>query len=85
MEIGEKIKNIREAEAVAQFDFCVETGINIATLRNVEQGRRSPGSKELLKITTHERYKKYALWLMTGETAPQAGQISPEIEQSRTA
>lgn len=86
MNIGNKIKLIREAEKMAQFDFCVETGINIATLRNCEQGRRvSLGSNELLKITEHSQFKKYTLWLMTGETAPEVGQISPDIEVRRLA
>jgi len=86
MDIGEKIKKIREAEGFAQFGFCVETDINIGTLRGYESGRRkSIGSTELLKITQHPRFTKYTLWLMTGQTAPEAGQISPDIEQSRTA
>ncbi len=84
MEIGEKIKKMREAERMPQFDFAVETGINIATVRNCEQGRRtSIGSDQLLKITTHPRFMKYALWLMTGQTAPESGQISPEVEELR--
>lgn len=84
MEIGEKIKKVREAEGMAQFDFAVATGINIATVRNCEQGRRlSIGSNELLKITQHPRFMKYALWLMTDQTAPEAGQISPDLETVR--
>lgn len=82
MDIGEKIKKIRDVEDVSQFDFCIETGINIATLRNVEQGRSRIGSNELLKITNHDRYKKYTLWLMTDDTSP-PDQISPDIEQAR--
>ena len=86
MIIGEKIKKIRESEGMAQFDFCVATGINISTLRNCEQGRRlSLGSTELLKITQHPKFEKYTLWLMTDQTAPQIGQVSPELEQQRSA
>ena len=86
MEIGEKIKKIREAEGFSQFNFAVETGINGGTLRHYETGRRkSIGSTELLKITQHPQFQKYTLWLMTGETAPEAGQISPEIEARRLA
>lgn len=86
MEIGEKIKKIREAEGYSQFNFAVETGINGGTLRHYETGRRkSIGSTELLKITQHPRFQKYTLWLMTGETAPEAGQISPDVEERRLA
>lgn len=84
MNIGEKIKKIRESEGIAQFDFAVLTGLNIATLRNCEQGRRiSLGSTELLKITQHPQFMKYTLWLMTDQTAPEAGQISPHMEEVR--
>ena len=86
MDIGEKIKKIREAEGFAQFGFAVATDINIATLRGYESGRRkSIGSTELLKITQHPQFEKYTLWLMTDQTAPQIGQVSPDIEQQRTA
>lgn len=86
MDIGEKIRKIREAEGLSQFNFAVETGINGGTLRHYETGRRkSIGSLELLKITEHPRFQKYTLWLMTGETIPEAGQISPEIEVQRQA
>lgn len=85
MDISEKIKKIRECEGLSQFNFAVETGINMGTLRHYESGRSTPGGRELLKITNHPRFQKYTLWLMTGETAPEAGQISPEIEERRLA
>lgn len=86
MDLLEKIKKIREAEGISQFDFAVETGINMNTLRNYETGRRETmRSNELEKICQHPRFQKYTLWLMTGETAPEAGQISPEIEERRLA
>lgn len=83
MDIGEKIKKLREAEGIPQFEFCVMTGVNIATLRNSEQGRRVINSKDLLKITQHPRLQKYALWLMTDLIAPESGQISPHVEELR--
>lgn len=84
MNIGEKIKKIRETENYSQWDFAIATGINAGTLRHYESGRRlSVGSTELLKITQHPAFFKYTLWLMTGTTAPEAGQICPDIEEAR--
>lgn len=84
MHITERIRFVREAEKLSQSEFAAEVGVNIGTLRNWEQGRSNGiGSKELEKITTHDRFTKYALWLVTGKAAPEAGQISPEIEQAR--
>lgn len=84
MSITERIRSIREAEGLSQTQFAMELDINIGTLRNWEQGRRgSIGSNELTKITENPRFEKYALWLVTGKTAPAVGQVSPEIEQER--
>ncbi len=84
--IVDRIREVRVAEGFTQPDFCAETGLKLDTLRKYEQGRtQGIGSAELEKITTHPRFEKYALWLVTGKVAPEAGQISPEIEQQRTA
>lgn len=84
MDIAEKIKKIRETEGLSQFNFAVEVGMNMGTLQNYEYGRRATiRSNELEKICQHPRFQKYTLWLMTGQTLPEAGQISPEIEQTR--
>ncbi|GAL28577.1 hypothetical protein JCM19239_5760 [Vibrio variabilis] len=32
-----------------------------------------------MKITKHERFKKYAYWLMTDEILPESGQIAPDF------
>ena len=84
MDIVSRIRQIREAEGLSQDAFAKETGLNYGGLRQYETGRReSIGSKQLEKITCHPQFQKYALWLVTGTTAPEAGQISPEIEKER--
>lgn len=32
-----------------------------------------------MKITSNPRFKKYTMWLMTGDVAPEIGQISPAL------
>lgn len=86
MAVTERIKQVRTAEGLSQAEFCAEVGLKIDSYRKMEQGEvTSIRSTELEKITTHPRFEKYALWLVTGKTAPKAGQISPDIEQRRTA
>lgn len=86
MSVVGRIKDLRVAEGLSQREFADMTGLILDTLRTYEQGRReSISSKELEKITTHPRFKKYALWLVTGTVAPEAGQISPDIEMERDA
>lgn len=77
MNITEKIKAIRKAEGLTQATFCEISKIPLSTLKNYEGGHTEPSVNNLLLITSNPRFKKYALWLTTGETAPEAGQIAP--------
>ncbi|EPR5265282.1 helix-turn-helix domain-containing protein [Salmonella enterica] len=77
MNITEKIKAIRKAEGLTQATFCEISKIPLSTLKNYEGGHAEPSVSTLLLITSNPRFKKYALWLTTGEIAPEAGQIAP--------
>ena len=78
MLIGEKLKLIRERERLNRPQFFDITGIHPDTLKNWESGKnKSIASDKLELITKSAPFKKYALWLITGETAPESGQISP--------
>ena len=79
--IGEKIRTIRESLNLGRHDFSIKAGLVKGTLTNIETGRQDPSYKTLEAITN--TWPQYALWLMTGETIPDAGQISPEIEETR--
>lgn len=79
MELGRKIKSIRICEQLNQIEFSQLIDLPIGTLQGYEQSRRPPTSDNLLKITTHERLKKYTLWLMTGDTSPEFGQVCPDF------
>lgn len=82
MDLLEKLKELRLTERLTQAEICEVAGINLGTWRGYEYGRsKTVSSAELLKITMHPRFKKYALWLVTDETAPECGQISPVIGQ----
>ena len=78
MTIGEKLKLIRTHQQLTQTDICALTGIKLETWKWSEYGRReSVSANELLKTTEHPRFTRYTMWLMTGQTIPEAGQISP--------
>ncbi|CNI36199.1 helix-turn-helix domain-containing protein [Yersinia rohdei] len=78
-DLGEKVKAIRKAEQLSQVQFCETTGISISTVKKYETGLLEPGGGTLMKITTHPQFKKYTMWLMTGDVAPEIGQISPDL------
>ncbi|ALY08247.1 TPA: helix-turn-helix transcriptional regulator [Pseudomonas aeruginosa] len=78
MELAEKLKAIRLKEGLTQAELCDATGIALSSYKKYELGLRvEVSSIALLKIAGHERFKKYVLWLMTGDTAPKCGQVSP--------
>lgn len=81
MTLVQKIKAIRLAERLSQKAFAEIIDMKLQTLRNYEMGRRDTvSSDQLEKITRHRDFQKYALWLVTDKTAPEIGQISPDIE-----
>ena len=79
MKLSEKIKALREAEGLSQSKFCEIIELPLSTLKKYEGGNFEPGGTALLKITMHPTFQKYALWLMTDKTAPDAGQIAPAL------
>lgn len=78
MALAEKLKAIRLREGLTQSELCEATGLSLSSYKKYELALRlEVSSIALLKITNHARFKKYTLWFMTGDTAPDCGQISP--------
>lgn len=77
MDFPKKLKAIRRAEGLTQREFCEVLQFSESTFRKYEAGFIEVGAPALLKIANHPQFKKYALWLITGDTAPESGQISP--------
>lgn len=75
--LGEKIRKIREAEGINRKQLSEMLDIPYSSLNNYEAGRIQVTENIMVKITNHSIFKKYTLWLMNGETAPEAGQIAP--------
>lgn len=80
MTIGQKLREIRESEGLTREELSEIVSIPVGTMKRYETGRiDNVGSETLIKITQHPRFEKYALWLMTGNVAPESGQISPVL------
>lgn len=78
--IGKKIREIRESEGLTRKEFFELTGIAESSQKLYETGKRENiGIDTVTKITQHERFKKYTLWLMTGECNEDSGQVSPAL------
>ena len=79
MDISQKIKAVRQAEKVTQQQLSDLAGISLSTLKKIEAGYQEPSVTTLSKITKHASFSKYALWLISDKTLPEAGQISPAL------
>lgn len=79
MQTFEKLKAIRKAEGLTQAKFSEISGIALGTVKNYESGHKDPGLSIVMRVTNTPLFKKYTLWLMTGDTSPQAGQIAPAL------
>lgn len=88
MNIGEKIRAIRETEGLTRQAFENKTDIKLETLSKVERNLSKLTSDKLQAICV--AFPQYTLWLMTDTVNIEAGQISPytkykeaEINQSQ--
>lgn len=81
MDDGQKIRAIREAEDMGRQEFAELTGINKQTLISTEQGKMSCSLKTVRQVLAV--FPKYTQWLIHDETDVTAGQVSPEIEETR--
>ncbi len=79
MGLGKKIKAVRIAEKLSQLELSQLIDISIDSVRSYENERRTVNETNLMKITKHERFEKYAFWLMTDKTLPKSGQIAPDF------
>ncbi|MEQ3511975.1 helix-turn-helix transcriptional regulator [Pseudoalteromonas sp. BZB3] len=77
-DFSEKVKSIREYSRLSQQKFVDAVGIPLASYKRYETGATSPTASTLKAILEYKDYKKFTLWLMTGDTDPSSGQISPE-------
>ncbi len=78
---GKKIRQIRENLQLGRQEFCNRTGIAKGTLVHIETGEHEPNLKSVKAVTN--TWPEYTLWLMNDQVIPEAGQISPEIEEER--
>lgn len=80
MNLGEKIRAIREAEGLTREEFGSRLDVPVGTLRRYETGRiENIGSDFLIKIVNHPDFHKYMNWLMINATDEATGQIAPAL------
>lgn len=82
MNIGDKIRAIREAESLTRQAFGEKTSLSWRTIEAIETAGRIPSTDKAQAIC--EAFPHYTLWLMTNQINIEMGQISPEIQPENT-
>lgn len=77
--IGKKIRQVREAEGIGRTELSKMLDIPYETIKSYEMKGVQMTERNLTLFMSHPRFQKYTLWLMTGQTAPAAGQIAPPL------
>lgn len=77
--IGEKLALVRESERLNRKQFAEITEVPYSSLTYYESGRSTPPTDITMKIFSHPRFQKYALWFFTNQIAPESGQIAPAL------
>ncbi|CAG0941152.1 hypothetical protein BROC_01301 [Candidatus Brocadiaceae bacterium] len=79
--IGKRIEKLRKIKGMSRRGLEEATGIRDTTWQSVEIGRQNANEEHIKAIST--LWPEYKMWLVFGETYPEIGQISPEIEEIR--
>jgi transcriptional regulator with XRE-family HTH domain len=80
---SEKIELLRKAIGLSQAEFAAQVGVSVNTYKGMVKRGSSPRFELVEQIS--QRWPCYALWLMTGEDAPMAGQYLPESDPDGVA
>lgn len=82
---GEKLRLIRKSEGFTQAQMRDLTGISLGAIKNYETQGVDVGLSIIERLLSVDQFRKYTLWLMTGATAPDAGQIAPKGAEELTS
>jgi DNA-binding XRE family transcriptional regulator len=80
-EVNKRIRKLRDAFELGRQAFADKTGIKKQTIENIEREAQKVNAEHIQAIGN--QFPEYRYWLAYGETLPESGQISPEIEEAR--
>ncbi|EFA4347640.1 helix-turn-helix transcriptional regulator [Escherichia coli] len=77
IDYSQRLMRMREAEDLSRRQFSDITGVPLNTIQKYETGHQPARAELVERVLQVDRFKKYALWLMTGQVSPDNGQIAP--------
>lgn len=83
MEIEERVKNCLKIKGVKYQELAAKTGIAEGKWAKVLNGHNKLKWEEIDAICN--LFPEYEYWITRGKTAPEIGQISPDIDETRAS
>ena len=80
-EINKRIRLLRDTLGLGRQAFADKTGLKKQTVENIEREAQKVNGEQLKAIGNE--WPEYKYWLAWGEVLPEAGQISPQLEETR--
>lgn len=77
--IGRRIKELREYKGLSRRDLERLTGIADYKWVSIETERQQTNGEHIAALA--KIWPEYKHWIVFGETIPEAGQISPDMER----
>jgi len=74
-----RLKAIIQEEGMSQKVFAEEIDVSLGALERYLSGKRIPAGDVIMKIVSHEKFKKYTMWLLTGDVEEDSDQVSPKL------
>ena len=72
-----RLKSVIKEERLTQKEFALEMSTPLRTIEEYVAGRSKPSGELFMKLSNHEKFRKYTMWLLSGTVDPSAGQICP--------
>ncbi|WP_023604644.1 helix-turn-helix domain-containing protein [Aliivibrio logei] len=77
MLFGKRLKSVIKEERFTQKEFAAEMDIPLRTIEEYVASRSKPSGDLFMKLSNHEKFRKYTMWLLSGTVEPGAGQVCP--------
>lgn len=81
MDIKERLNKLIEKKGIKPKELEEKTGVDRMKWANLKRGTIRAQQEHIEAVV--KLWPEYAYWITTGLTIPEAGQISPEVEEVR--
>jgi len=81
--LGKRLKSVIKEEGISQREFAKEVNLSQTAIEHYIAERRVPSGELFIAIGHHEQFKKYIMWLLTGDVEEDSDQVSPKLSTQK--